>query len=166
MKATVEMIRERAREIVLARSDGVRFAQLRDEILQSYPETPRGTVEGTLMRLTSEVSDVLKPSRGLYVAANSAKAVTQKKPPTVPIGTQGEEDFYKPFAEWLTSEDEVTSAVALGGAVMKNKWGTPDVVGVYRSLKSHAIDFSPEIVTAEIKANPAFCRIRPGSRQS
>lgn len=65
-----------------------------------------------------------------------------------------EEQFYEPFADWLREEDEVTAAVALGGSSMKGKWGTPDVVGLYRARASHAIQFPPEIVTAEVKVNP------------
>lgn len=38
---------------------------------------------------------------------------------------------------------------------MKAKWGTPDIVGIYRARSSHAIHFPPEIVTAEVKVNPA-----------
>jgi len=40
---------------------------------------------------------------------------------------------------------------ALGGAGLKSKWGTPDVVGVYKPLASNLIKFPIEIVTGEIK---------------
>jgi preprotein translocase subunit Sec61beta len=50
--------------------------------------------------------------------------------------------------------EEATDAVPLGGAGMKSKWGTPDVVGVYRALAAQLIKFSPELVAAEIKLDP------------
>ena len=50
--------------------------------------------------------------------------------------------------------DEVTTAVLLGGAGLKSKWGTPDVVGVYKPLASNLIKFPLEIVSAEIKIDP------------
>lgn len=50
--------------------------------------------------------------------------------------------------------DEVTVAVPLGGAGLQKKWGTPDVVGVYKPLASHRIKFDLEIVSAEIKVDP------------
>jgi len=45
-------------------------------------------------------------------------------------------------------------AVPLGGAGLQKKWGTPDVVGVYKPLASHRIKFDLEIVSAEIKVDP------------
>jgi hypothetical protein len=56
-------------------------------------------------------------------------------PPEPPAETTPfkESDFYDTFAEWLKNDlDEVTDATALGGAAMGKKWGTPDVVGVYK----------------------------------
>ena len=75
------------------------------------------------------------------------------------MATTGEKvkelDFYEPFAEWLKNDlDEVTVVSSLGGAGLKSKWGTPDVVGVYKPLASDLIKFPKEIVSAEIKIDP------------
>jgi hypothetical protein len=51
--------------------------------------------------------------------------------------------------------DEVTDSAALGGASMGKKWGTPDVVGVYKPLASNLIKFAIEIVSAEVKIDPS-----------
>ena len=37
---------------------------------------------------------------------------------------------------------------------MGKKWGTPDVVGIYKPLASNLIKFPAEIVSAEIKTDP------------
>ena len=37
----------------------------------------------------------------------------------------------------------------------KSKWGTPDVIGVYKPLASNLIKFPLEIIAAEIKIDPA-----------
>jgi hypothetical protein len=50
--------------------------------------------------------------------------------------------------------DEVTAVAPLGGAGLKSKWGTPDVVGVYKPRASNLIKFGLEIVSAEIKIDP------------
>jgi len=64
--------------------------------------------------------------------------------------------YNEPFAEWLKTElDEVTDVIAIGGAVFQKKWGTPDVVGVYKPIASNLIKFQPEIVSAEIKTDAA-----------
>ena len=66
-----------------------------------------------------------------------------------------EEHFYEPFAEYLKNDlDEVTEVASLGGAGLKGKWGTPDVIGVYKPLASNLIKFPLEIVAAEIKIDP------------
>jgi hypothetical protein len=66
-----------------------------------------------------------------------------------------ESEFYEPFAEWLKNDlDEVTEVASLGGAGLKSKWGTPDVVGIYKPLASNLIKFSIEILSAEIKIDP------------
>ncbi len=66
-----------------------------------------------------------------------------------------EVDFYEPFAEWLKNDlDEVTVVSSLGGAGLKTKWGTPDVVGIYKPTASNLIKFPLEIVSAEIKITP------------
>jgi hypothetical protein len=66
-----------------------------------------------------------------------------------------EADFYDPFAQWLKNDlDEATTVAALGGAGLKSKWGTPDVVGVYKPLASNLIKFPLEIISAEIKIDP------------
>jgi hypothetical protein len=64
-------------------------------------------------------------------------------------------DFYEPFAEWLKNDlDEVTEVASLGGSGLKTKWGTPDVIGVYKPLASNLIKFPLEVVSAEIKIDP------------
>jgi hypothetical protein len=62
-----------------------------------------------------------------------------------------EANFYAGFAEWLTGSEEVTQAVALGGSILRGKWGTPDVLGVLRPRPGDVIQFEPQIVSAEIK---------------
>jgi hypothetical protein len=50
--------------------------------------------------------------------------------------------------------DEVNLASSLGGSGLKTKWGTPDVVGIYKPLAKNLIKFPIEIVSAEIKIDP------------
>ena len=63
-----------------------------------------------------------------------------------------EDQFYKPFAEWLVGElEECTKAIPLGGNLFGSKWGTPDVIGVREPRKSDIIKFATEIISAEVK---------------
>ena len=45
--------------------------------------------------------------------------------------------------------------VGLGGNRFKDKWGTPDVIGVREAKKSDIIKFETEIVSAEVKLDAA-----------
>ena len=65
-----------------------------------------------------------------------------------------EQDFYGSFAEWLVENDEATVASRLGGNGLSGKWGTPDVIGVLKPRAQDIFKFEPQIVTAEIKAEP------------
>lgn len=63
-----------------------------------------------------------------------------------------EESFYQPFANFLVNTlKECSRAIALGGAQFKDKWGTPDVLGIFKFPELAPIKPFPEIVTAEIK---------------
>ena len=68
------------------------------------------------------------------------------------IAKAKEEDFYRPFADWLKNEiEDVTEAIELGRNVFKDKWGTPDVIGKREPRRSDIIKGATEIVCAEIK---------------
>jgi hypothetical protein len=97
--------------------------------------------------------------RGMYKPANVDSDDSVVVGNTEQIAASGtkirESDFYEPFADWLKSDlDEVTDVAPLGGASMKTKWGTPDVIGVYKPLARDLIKFPLEIVSAEVKIDP------------
>jgi len=155
-KLPVAEIKKVGLSIIAAHPGGIRYAELVEAIATSHPETPRNTIHGSVWNLAAVYPDlVTKPSRGLFKPASAdgdepdEKAVTT----TTAAGVKLKEcDFYDPFAQWLKNDlDEATTVVPLGGAGLKSKWGTPDVVGVYKPLASNLIKFSLEIVSAEIK---------------
>jgi hypothetical protein len=154
-KLSVQQIRERAKQIVQEAVTGIRYSDLVRRILLEHPETPKNTVHGSVWDLDTRFPDLIhKPSRGLFlpVQGSEAQPVAVIEPAKLPK----EDEFYAPFADWLKNElDEVTVAVPLGGAGLQKKWGTPDVVGVYKPLASHRIKFDLEIVSAEIKVDPS-----------
>ena len=151
-KLSIAEIRTLAASIVQQHPGGIRFTELRNEIAAQHPETPRNTIQGSIWDLESrKPTEVLKPSRGVYAPAGSETVATTQLPPT----TLRESDFYELFAHFLKTElQEATEAFALGGAGLSGKWGTPDVVAVYKKLPSDRVAFFGEILAAEIKVNP------------
>lgn len=154
-KLTGKEIRELAKKLVIETPGGIRYSSLVRRISQEHPETPINTIHGNIWDLDKTFSgQVVKPSRGLFVSASQEqpfdKGTVVPTPPSV-----RESDFYEPFAEWLKTDlDEATEAIALGGAGMRSKWGTPDVVGVFKPLPSNRVKFDLEIISAEVKVAP------------
>jgi hypothetical protein len=143
-------IQTEAVKIIRAHPGGIRFTELVNQVVQSHPETPRNTVMGSVWNLDAlRPDEVRKPSRGLYQPTQATGEVEEPRAPKVQ-----ESEFYDSFAEWLRSElDEVTDVVPLGGASFRTKWGTPDVLGVYKPLASNLVKFPIEIVSVEVKVN-------------
>ena len=160
-KLTVKQIQELAKSIIASYPGGIRYTDLAREILRRNPETNENTIKGTLALLFKKFpNELTKPSRGLFMLArgtdtSSVASAKEATTPTAAGGRVAESDFYQPFAEWLKNElEEVTDVVPLGGGGLKGKWGTPDVVGTYKSSRGDVIDFPVEIVSVEIKVDP------------
>jgi hypothetical protein len=150
-KLSVEEIQSAAVAIIREHPGGIRYSALVSAIHDRNPETPRSTIHGSVWNLDAvRPADVRKPSRGLYVAAQ----VDEIPEPALP--RVREDEFYESFGEGLRNElDEVTDVVPLGGASFRAKWGTPDVLGVYKPLASNLVKFPLEIVAGEVKVAPS-----------
>lgn len=155
-KLNIQKIRDLAREIIATNPGGIRYSALIETISQQSPETPKNTINGAVWNLDSIFpSEITKPSRGLFTSVQTGiEAIIAGNPEDIAeTGTKiRESDFYKPFAEFLKNDlGDVVEVVELGGAGLKSKWATPDVIGVYKPLAKNHIKFDIEIVSAEVK---------------
>jgi len=150
-KLSVKEIRERALGILAERPGGMRKRDLAQLIHEADPETALGTVNNTINELLEKFPGrVVRQERGVFSLADGPII---KPPPEPPVCHESE--YYPGFAQWLQDDlDEVTIAAPLGGAGLGRKWGTPDVVGVYKAMPWDLIKFGSEIVSAEIKTDP------------
>ncbi len=101
---------------------------------------------------------VYKPARGLFRHKQFREEGVGEEEhiPSLVSPHVSEEDFYQPFADWLVNElEECTKAIPLGGNKFKDKWGTPDVIGIREPRKSDIIKPSTEIVSVEVKLDAA-----------
>lgn len=154
-------IRKVALEILSSRPDGLRYQQLRNAIETANSSFNPNTINGAIWDLeVTFPNEVYKPDRGLFrllkfkdeILTQPDQTVVTKK--VTKTTTMSEEDFYQPFADWLVNElEECTTAIALGGNIFKDKWGTPDVIGKRESKRSDIIQFPTEIISAEIKTD-------------
>jgi len=139
---------------------GLKFGELRAKLKEKDENFKPNTIGGCIWNLDARFpEDVYKPSKGLFRLTKYKKieeAEAPVTPPKVAKGLVKEEDFYKPFAEWLMNEvEDVTEAIALGKNKFKDRWGTPDVIGKRESRRSDIIKGPIEIVSAEIKTDTA-----------
>lgn len=153
-----EQIIAKAAELLGAAPKGIRYSELIRSVNEALPQIPKNTVHGTLWNVDTKVPELFyKPARGLWmhtkfredskVPQPTASGVVKEKIP--------EKAFYESFARWLVNDlEECTRAIQVGGNTFKDKWGTPDVIGIRESKKSDIIKFPTEIISAEIKLDP------------
>lgn len=153
-------LRHRIRQIALyeleRRPDGMRFTELHRAVQATDPSLKVKTITGAIWDLQNKLPDlVAKPSKGLFRHTKHLDCAAPQpcKPGKRPTRQRVREDeFYPLFANWLRDElEEVTHAIALGGNVFKDRWGTPDVLGKNESRRSDVIKGPTSIVAAEIK---------------
>ena len=155
MATKQELIRNKAVELLKDNAQGLRYYELAEELTKYFPDTPENTVYSSVWNIhTTRSKEVYKPARGLFKYRFSDEeeiSEIEKPPPTL-----REEDFYESFANWLKGDlGECSEAVALGGNYLYKKWGTPDVIGVYKPETRNVIKFPTELISAEIKINPS-----------
>ena len=164
MSTVKEKVVLKAIEMLEQESDGIRYSILLNKINEYFPETPRGTIKNIIIALDVLSPDLIyKPSRGLFRHVKfreheinlikESKNEIDKEKKSISQGEKiKEEDFYKPFSDWLENEpEECTRAIPLGGNKFKDKWGTPDVIGIRESSRSNIITSPTEVISAEIK---------------
>jgi hypothetical protein len=140
---------------------GLRYTQLHAAIRSVLPDANPNSVGGAIWNLEVPVPDqVYTPARGMYIHTKFKEAggPAGQLVPATPVGKPKikEEQFYEPFADWLVKElEECTKAISVGGNLFKDKWGTPDVVGVREPKKSDIVKLPTEIVSAEVKIDSA-----------
>ena len=138
--------------------NGIHYSDLVRLVKEKLPDIPVNTVHGNVWDIATVFpSEVYKPARGLFRHARYASddnykiddQVASKKEKTKP-----EQSLYAPFAVYLVNElEECTKAIPLGGNRFKDKWGTPDVIGVKKPMPSDIIKSEVEIVSVEIKSD-------------
>jgi len=152
-------IRKIAFEILEEKPGGIRYSELGRNILDKNPTFNTNTINGATWDLDIQFPDkIYKPDRGIFRLLKFKEDIADQPDELIKMRrtkfpkTIKEENFYKPFVDWLVNElEECTNAIGLGGNIFRDKWGTPDVVGVRESKRSDIIQFPTEIVTAEIK---------------
>lgn len=152
--STKQKVFELVKEFLKNKPEGAYYSQIIDYLKEHLPSVPENTLHGSLWDfrqkiLSGEEKDVIIPSRGLYILYEYQQNTNLQ---LTKVTKLKEEDFYDKFADYLINElEECTKAIPLGGNRFTDKWGTPDVLGVYKFSEADPIKPPLEIVSAEIK---------------
>ena len=170
MSIKQDIIRE-AIGFIKSNPQGVRYSELKSSLEADFPDSK--SIEHYIWNLDiTHPDDIYKPARGLFrhTSVRDTSFEGSEIQPIVPTEEPSrlrEEDFYQPFANWLQNDiQEVTKAIPLGGKKFQNKWGTPDVIGVYRTGLLDIIKQEPTIVSAEIKMSSSGIELITGFGQA
>jgi hypothetical protein len=132
---------------------GLRFSEIKRQLKGLFGDKIKETtLTNYLVQLRRDieegkVSEIVIPDKGVYIHRQFYGGLEKRKPAKV-----REEEFYPSFANFLVNDlMECTTAIPLGGNLFQDKWGTPDMIGVYKFSQIDPIKPPPEIVTAEIK---------------
>lgn len=158
-----DAVRAAATSLLENMPNGVRYTELFERVHAALPKVNKNTIRGALWDFSQQLPpEVVKPSRGHYIHRKFGPTDGSTTGDQATAGATRaahrvrEQDFYQPFADWLVNEmEECTRAIPLGGNTFKDKWGTPDVIGVREPRKSDIVKFSTEIVSAEVKTDGA-----------
>lgn len=152
-----EQIRSKAIALLKNNPQGIRYSQLVAMIKESLPDITINTVHGQLWDLDKRQSkEVYKVERGLFrhISFKENQVISEEVRKPTERTQISEEDFYQPVADYLKNElEECTKAIKLGGNKFKDKWGTPDVIGVEKSMPTDTFGHEHIIVSAEIKTD-------------
>jgi len=164
-----EKIVKKVLEILEEKPDGIRYSELFRLIRDSLTEVPENTIHGTIWDLDKKIKDIAKPERGVFILtkylSQERQAEILRKKLSKEVAkeavkeikksiTPDEESFYSSFAEYLESDlEECTKAIPLGGNKFGDKWGTPDVLGIYKFSETDPVRPPIEIISAEIKTD-------------
>lgn len=147
-----QQIVDKAIELLEHQPEGLRFSVLSRALEAALPDIRPKNIPSTLVILEGLTPEVYKPTKGLFRLTKYKEDGSEIVIPIPNVQKTKEEDFYEPFATWLVEElEECTKAIPLGGSKFKDKWGTPDVVGVLKPKPTDIFSFPMEIVSAEIK---------------
>lgn len=164
-----EKIINKALEILEKNPNGVRYTELTRLIKMDLFDIPDNTIRGTVWNLDETVQEISKPERGIFFLVkylspekqaeslqNRTLNEVSKKDTKIfeKTKTPSEESFYQPFADYLLNDlEECTKAIPLGGNKFGDRWGTPDVFGIYKFSDTDPVRPQIEIISAEIKTD-------------
>jgi len=157
---STEKVIQKAIELVDSSPTGKRYSDLVREIAATFPDIPVNTIHGAIHKFRTDLPETLyQPNKGLYRAVRfreEGEKLQDEVTKKLKHGKIREAYFYEAFGDWLINElEECTRSIPVGGNKFKDKWGTPDVVGIREARRSDIIKPPTEIVSAEIKLDPA-----------
>ncbi len=137
------------KECLKERNGSARYSEIVKCIKEKAPHIKESTIHGSLHVIRTridngDIDEIEHPGKGIF----KLKVYSQ----TVQVSKYKEEDFYPSLASFLVNDlEECTKAIVLGKNYFRDKWGTPDVIGIYKFPDYLPMKPPPEIVSCELK---------------
>lgn len=148
--------RQKCLELLEQAPKGLRYSELKRSLEAAFPDAKPQTFPRIIVGLNTDFPElVAKPAKGLFIARKFQPEAVEPSEEKG-MGKAAENDFYASFADYVENElQECTEAIALGGNIFADKWGTPDVFGIQKARDSDIFRQPIEVLSAEIKTNTA-----------
>lgn len=157
MKDTIrQQVYNKVKEYLEDKPNGARYSEIIEYLKNQLPDTPINTLHGSVWDIRKKIvnnqeKEISIPEKGVYILSKY-KQIGESVNHQREIRKIKEEDFYQKFADYLVNElEECSNAIPLGGNKFQDKWGTPDVLGIYKFSEADPIKPPLEIISAEIK---------------
>jgi hypothetical protein len=157
MPTKKDLIMEKALSLLDATPSGIRYTDLVSRIQSAFPDFADGTIRGSVWDLDKRLPEaVYKPVPGLFILtrfrSDAAPTASELSEQISRVGSIKESEFYQPFADYIVNELNVcTKAIPLGGNKFGGKWGTPDIIGVFKASEGDYLKMPLEVTVAEVK---------------
>ena len=117
------LLRNKAVELIKSNPKGLRYSELMRELHNTFPDIHVKSIPAAVWDLNVTCSkQIYKPTRGLFKYRFSGEEEIEKIVEKI-APTAQEEDFYKPFADWIKDDlGECSAAISLGGSYLGKKW--------------------------------------------
>lgn len=155
METQGNRVKNKVLEILESFPNGIRYSDLRRKLIEQFPNINRNGLTGALHHTTENCPRIKRPEKGLWILERYNSPTSKAdKIQEVLDRLPKETSFYQSFADYLIQDlEECTKAISLGGNRFGDRWGTPDVFGVYKFSEADAVRPPVEIISAEIKTD-------------
>lgn len=139
-------------KLIDSQEEGVSLQEIKRKVLTENSDISQHTIRFEVGQLAREYPDrILRKDRGVYGRASDLPIQEYPTEREQETDQKKEKPFYDPLVDFLLDKEECEYSSVLGNNRVPGFWNTPDVIGTKRSPRSHLIQYTTELISAEVK---------------